>query len=214
LSKDSRVGPFGFKRWTENRFVEECAQLIEVATAIGNTTAADEIRKRALGVIDDPRLQGWKIGGEQNKPPELAVLGRFVGTWDGEVVTKPAVWTPKEVRENIVEVHEMVLDGWYLQGRAMTPEGEMRAILMSTYDPIKRTYRIWRFSPGGLGEELTGQWDEATATLTIPTDLGNKINSATTFHLIDKDHHDFHTLAKDSDGKVYLDIQGTLARRK
>ena len=27
------------------------------------------------------------------KPPELKVLQKFVGTWDCEVVMKPAVWT-------------------------------------------------------------------------------------------------------------------------
>jgi hypothetical protein len=51
------------------------------------------------------------FGGEQPpKPPEIKVLEKFVGTWDCEMVMKPAGWTPKEVREKSVEVNEIVSD--------------------------------------------------------------------------------------------------------
>ena len=56
------------------------------------------------------------------KPPELKVLEKFVGTWDCEIVTKPALWTPKESRMKAVEVNEMALDGWFLHGCSKTPD--------------------------------------------------------------------------------------------
>lgn len=148
------------------------------------------------------------------KPTELKVLEKFVGTWDCEVVVRPAVWTPKEVRETSVEVNEMALDGWFLQGSSKTRDGKTTAILMNTYDPVHKRYRIWRFRPGGSCEEMAAQWDEATTTLAITTDLGNGVTSKTAFHLIDRDHRDYHNIAKDGNGKVYLDIQGTVTRRK
>lgn len=154
-------------------------------------------------------------GGEQPpKPPELKVLERFVGTWDGDVVMKPAVWTPKEVREKTVEVNELVMDGWFLQGSSKTRDGKTHAILMNTFDPVQKTFRIWRFVPGGSCKELSGKWDEATSTLTITSELGNGITSKAAFHLIDKDHREYHVVAKDGDGKVYLDMHGTVTRRK
>lgn len=151
---------------------------------------------------------------EPATPPELKLLERFVGTWDCEVVVKPAVWTPKEKREKSVEDNEMALDGWFLRGTSKTTDGKTNAILMNTYDPVKKEYRIWRFTPGGSYEELTGQWDETTATLTIATDLWRGITQKAAFHLIDKDHREYHVVAKDGDGKVYLDVQGTVTRRK
>ena len=148
------------------------------------------------------------------KPPELNVLERFVGTWDCEVVMKPAVWTPEEKREKAVEVNELALDGWFLHGSSKTRDGRTNAILMNTYDPVQKKYRLWRFTPGGSCEELNGQWDEATTTLAITTNLSNGVTSKATFHVIDKDRREYHVLAKDGDGKVYLDIQGTVTRRK
>lgn len=154
------------------------------------------------------------LAAELPKPPELNVLERFVGIWDCEVVVKPAVWTPKEKREKSVEVNEMSLDGWFLHGRSETVNGKTNAILMNTYDPAQKNYRIWRFMPGGSCEEMRGEWDEAPTTLTITTDFGRGITQKAVFHLIDKDHREYHVVAKDADGKVYLDVQGTVTRRK
>jgi hypothetical protein len=148
------------------------------------------------------------------RPPELKVLERFVGTWDCEVVIKPAVWTPTEKREKSVEVNEMSLDGWFLHGSGKTTVGKTNAILMNTYDPAQKNYRLWRFTSGGSCEEMRGEWDEAASTLTITTDLGHGITQRAAFHLIDKDRREYDILAKDGDGKVYLEVHGTVTRRK
>lgn len=153
-------------------------------------------------------------GPPTSKPPQLEVLERFVGTWDCKVIMKPSLWTPKEVRARTVEVNELALDGWFLQGASKDRDGKTNAILMNTYDPVQKKYRIWRFVSGGSCEELVGQWDEATTTLTITTNLGHGITSRATFHVIDKDHREYHVSAKDDDGNVYLDIHGTLTRRE
>ena len=154
------------------------------------------------------------LAAEPPKPPELKVLEQFVGTWDCEAITKPAVWTPKEAHDKTVEVNEMSLDGWFLHGSSTTTAGKTNAILMNTYDPAQKAYRIWRFMSGGSCEEMRGEWDEAASTLTITTDLGHGITQKAAFHLIDKDHREYHVVAKDSDGKVYLEIQGIVNRRK
>ena len=61
---------------------------------------------------------------------------------------------------------------------------------------------------------MAEKWDEATATLTVTTDLGRGITSKAAFHVIDVDHREYDVIAKDSDGEVYLDIHGTVTRRK
>jgi hypothetical protein len=159
-------------------------------------------------------LGPWSSAAEPPKPPELKVLEKFVGTWDSESVSKPAAWTPKEVREKSMEVNEMALDGWYLQGSSRTPEGKVLAIVMNSYDPPEKTYRIWRFLPVGRNDQWTGQWDEATSTLTIKTDIGHGMTATGAIHFTDQDHHELHFLVKDSEGKVYVDSLSTVVRRK
>jgi len=89
------------------------------------------------------------IAGDPPKPPELKVLEKFVGTWDCEIVTKPAAWTPSEKREKAVEINEIAWDGWFLHGCSKTPDGKILAILMNTYDPVRKTAPRFQF----LGSE-------------------------------------------------------------
>jgi hypothetical protein len=35
-----------------------------------------------------------------------------------------------------------------------------------------------------------------------------------TFHFIDADHREYHVIAKDDEGRVYLDIEGKVTPRK
>ena len=85
---------------------------------------------------------------------------------------------------------------------------------MFTYDPVRKEYRFWHFLLGGFVNQWSGQWDEAAKILSLHADIGNGITSTGTMHSIDKDHREFHAVAKDADGKVYHDIQGILTRRK
>lgn len=154
------------------------------------------------------------LGGEgPPKPSELKVLDRFVGTWDGESVSKPAVWTPKEVRGKFVEVRKLVLDGWFVEARGRSADGKPGTIWMMTYDSARKEYRIWLFHVGGFSNHWSGQWDEATSTLSFTGDDGSGITSKSTTHFIDEDHYEFRLIATDRDGKVYQDMRNTLTRR-
>ena len=167
----------------------------------------------AVGLLVMRWLAEQTSAAEPPKPPELKVLEKFVGTWDCEIVTKPAVWTPKERHDQAVEVNEMTAEGWFLHGCSKTPDGKTVLVMMNTYDPVRKKYHFWRFAGQGC-EELDGQWDEATSTLTITTDHGNGVTTTAAFHVIDRDHREYQITAKDGDGKLHLDIHGTVTRRK
>ena len=155
------------------------------------------------------------LGGEgPAKPPELKVLEKFVGTWDAESVSKPAVWTRQEVRAKYVEVRELVLDGWFVESKGRAADGKVDSTSwMMTYDLARREYREWLFVTGGFSIQWSGQWDEATKTFSFTGDAGHGITSKLTAHFIDKDHIEFRIIATDSDGKVYQDMNGRLTRR-
>ena len=147
------------------------------------------------------------------RSPELKVLSRFVGTWDAESVSKPAAWTPQELRETSIEVDEWVLDGWFVQGTTKGRGGKANAISMITYDPMRKEYHFSHFSTGGFVSQWSGQWDEANQTFSLRGDAAKGITSTGTVHFIDRDRREFHLIAKDRDGKVYYDVQGTSTRR-
>jgi tetratricopeptide (TPR) repeat protein len=50
-----------YRQWLDKHFVDECLELIELANAIGDKKAAEEIRQRAAGVVDDPRLRATDV---------------------------------------------------------------------------------------------------------------------------------------------------------
>ncbi len=53
----TKSGGDRFKNWQDKHFVEETLRLITVAKYIGDKKTAEEIRKLAVSVVDDPRLQ-------------------------------------------------------------------------------------------------------------------------------------------------------------
>jgi hypothetical protein len=55
-----------FKAHNENNFVEESLTLIEVALALDDTDAANEIKSKALAIIDDYRLNNAIPKGQEN----------------------------------------------------------------------------------------------------------------------------------------------------
>ena len=160
-------------------------------------------------------LGAWAFGDEgPAKPPEMEVFGRFIGTWDCEVISKLAVWTPKEVREKTMEVNEWVMDGWFMHGTGKSAKGEIRTVVMNTYDPAAKLYRFWQFLLGGRCSESIGKWDEATKTLTLTTGLDGGITMKGLFHIIDQNHRQYDIVAQDAEDKVYLNVHGEVSRRK
>jgi hypothetical protein len=146
------------------------------------------------------------------KPAELKVLERFIGKWKFEMIAKPAEWTPKEMRTVGTTTNEWVLDGWFQHHKVKDDQGERIDVM--TYDPRKKTYRSWSFDSNGYANEMTGDWDEKSKTLTTQGDFGNGITAVAKMLFIDNDNREVNLVAKDVKGKIYLDIRGKLSRQK
>lgn len=146
------------------------------------------------------------------KPPEMKVLDRLVGKWESETISKPAEWTPKEVRGKQSITREWVLNGRYIQEKG--GDAENPAICMFTYDSDKKAYRFWLFSGAGNAMELTGQWDEASKVMTWKGDMGNGITTSGPMRFIDDNTVEWQAIAKDAAGKVYHHMEGKVKRKK
>jgi len=142
------------------------------------------------------------------KPPELQLLHRWVGTWDGEFTDLRTQEVGKSTSR-----WEMVLDGRFLQGKLESPRRE--TLVMMTYDPEDRVYRVWSFSSTGRSGHGTGRWDEKSMTMTWDG-KGRGVEGPETSilieHWLDEDTREVNNTIKDAEGKVIADIKVKVRR--
>jgi hypothetical protein len=153
---------------------------------------------------------------EKADPPlslELKVLERLVGSWDVVGISKPAAWTPKEVRTTSKVTRKWVLDGHFLQDTTEASDGQEMFSLM-TFDSQVKKYRSWWFSSEGDNNKSSGDWDGATETISLKSNLDEKLVGQTSVRFVNKDRHVVKMEIKDGDGKLYFDGEWAVTRRK
>jgi hypothetical protein len=106
-----------------------------------------------------------------------------------------------------------VLDGRFVQDTSEASDGQ-EALALTTFDPEIKKYRSWWFSSEGHHNKATGDWDEATATMSFKADLDDKLVARSSVRFINKDRHVWQVEIKDGDGKLYFDSEWTVTRRK
>ena len=146
-------------------------------------------------------------------PTELKILERMIGNWDATSVSKPAEWTPQEVRTTSKVTRKWILDGHFVQDTAEISDGT-QSIALTSYDPQMKAYRAWWFNSKGNKSTPTGQWDSGSKTISYQSDLGNGITARNSVRFIDMDNEEWNVVIKDGDGKLYLDLNVKSKRRK
>ena len=147
--------------------------------------------------------------------PELKVLQRYVGSWQWQMVSKPAEWTPEKTTATATGKAE-----WILRGRMIEDKGVMfdnvHVLALKTYDSDNKVYQQWWFDSNGNipRGEYRGKWDEATQTFTWKGSLPNGITSTRTDRFIDKDTLESTVVFKDRTGKVLMDMEAKAKRKK
>ena len=105
----------------------------------------------AILALAGPTAQAQETG---EKAKELEVLGQFVGDWTTEVTSKPAIWTPKEIKFRTTNHAEFVLDGWFLQHIEVNhvvgdPDKVTKSLFIWTFDPKIKKFVGWTFQSSG-----------------------------------------------------------------
>jgi len=147
------------------------------------------------------------------KPAELKVLERFVGTWKVEAIFKPSAQDPKERRETSTSRFELTLNGWFVMERGKTTDDD-EDLQILTFNAKKKVFRRWYFDSDGNTHEWTGKWDEKSSTLTWTGPADDGITTVSVWKLTDKDTLDWTLTAKDKEGKVVVRIEGKSVRQK
>jgi Protein of unknown function (DUF1579) len=176
---------------------------------------SETIKTRQPAEVGVKTLAEWskQKNPDEKLPPELKVLERFVGSWDTVAISKPAVWTPKEVRTTSKVTRKWVLDGQFLQDTSEISDGQ-EGFSLTTFDPQMKKYRGWWFNSEGHRNKSFGEWDGATETLSFKADLDDGLVARSSVRFIDKNRHVWKVEIKDRDGKLYFDCEWTVTRRK
>ena len=144
---------------------------------------------------------------------EMKVLDQRIGTWKAVLSAKPAVWTPDGLELSGDEKIESILKGRFIQGKTVNSD-KSEATWLATYDENQKAYRFWFFNSFGAATQSAGQWDEKTKTITWSDTNEMGVTSVAHWRFVDADTLDWDLLAKDKDGKVYLDMKGKVTRQK
>ncbi len=143
---------------------------------------------------------------------EMNVLERLVGSWDATSVSKPAEWTPREVRTTSKVTRTWVLDGQFVMDASEVSDGR-ESLSLLTYDLQSKSYLMWWFSSAGHSSFSTGKWDAASATMSFKIAQDNGLVARSTMRFLDNNRHVLNVVITDGNGKLYHDKTWDVTRR-
>ncbi len=158
-------------------------------------------------------IQPLRAADAPPNPPELAVLDKFVGEWTTESTVLVLDSKPQNLKTTGTALRKWALNKRIVEETGKSSDGsESRTIF--GYDALKKQYRLWFFDSYGTALEMHGDWNDATQTFTLLTELGGGLTQASTVHFPDKDTQEWTSKVSDTANKVYFDGTGKLKRTK
>lgn len=149
--------------------------VIGVATALLLAVAGDKDKK------SQEKPQEMSMGMSTMPTAELAKMEVFLGTWSGdEVLNFPGM--PPNTKTKSTFVTKKVLGGRFFMSTYKSGwEGQdgkwvdFEGMSLSTYDPLKKTYREWWFDSDGTASESQGRWaDDKTYVAESSGEMGGQ----------------------------------------
>jgi hypothetical protein len=209
--------PAGWTSLGTNRFPDANTNIVDVwMKDEKGTLLLDSHAEKARQPADAAAaiLTDWsRSEPSADRPEELKVLGRLAGTWEAVVVSKPAVWTPKQTETTATWQREWILNERFLLA-TRTDGNETSQLSLFSCDPQSRDYRYWSFTPDGSPSQSRGGWiasEQAFAFQSEPRD-GKTMTMSVRF--VSDDQHEWQLTVLDDDGTKYLDMAVTTTRRK
>ena len=147
-----------------------------------------------------------------DRPAELKVLERMIGTWDDVSIQKPAVWTQKSGRVTAKITRQWILDGRLIMDRSILSDGTENLALFG-FDPQSKVYGLWWFNSEGHHNVATGSWNDKSQTISYVTKLDDGKTWRSSLRFANRNHEVWDFKVTDADGKVYFDMDSIVTRR-
>jgi hypothetical protein len=147
-----------------------------------------------------------------DRPAELKVLERMIGTWDEVSIQKPAVWTPEGGRITAKVTRQWILDGRLMMDTSILSDGR-ESINLRGFDPRSKAYRSWWFNSEGHRNTATGTWNEKSQTISWVSKLDDGKTMHFSIRFANRNQEVVDLKVTDADGKVYFDMDSIVTRR-
>ncbi len=135
--------------------------------------------------------------------PELKVLNRFTGKWEGQ---------DESGRPTTTATCQWVLGGRFVRQNYQTSNG-VEGMIMRGYDPNGRRYVMTMFDSSGTALMLVGQWNEAAKALEMKAPLQDA-TIVVTMTFPDDDTEMWKIATTDAQGNEVTSVGGKNVRVK
>ena len=142
---------------------------------------------------------------------EAKVMQRLVGSWDVVSVSRPAEWTPEEVRMKSKVTREWIMNKTFVMDTSKAADGK-QSIALFAYDPTPKVYRSWWFNSEGYTSKSTGKWNADKQMMSFVSEPINGLTSRGGVQFVNDDKHIWTVVVTDDDGKKYFDTTWTVNR--
>lgn len=147
-----------------------------------------------------------------DRPAELTILERMIGTWDEVSIQKPAVWAPEGGRVTAKVTRQWILDGRVLMDTSIHSDGT-ESINLRGFDPQSKAYRSWWFNSEGQRNTATGSWNEKSETISWVSKLDDGKTMHFSIRFPNRNQEVVDLKVTDAHGKVYFDMDSIVTRR-
>lgn len=149
------------------------------------------------------------------EPIEMRELSPFLGTWTvTEFVSKVAEWTPQEIRkQGASATTQAILGGRYLVDDGVGSNDGSGHHGVWSWNAEEKAYHYTYFGEAGDCGEFTAHWDATLKIMTVTRPMPNGITMRGKIHFPDPNTKEWHMVATDASGKVYLDMTAKETRK-
>jgi thiol-disulfide isomerase/thioredoxin len=137
------------------------------------------------------------------------VLEGLVGTWDATTELKVA---GRGITLKGKDVSELAFGGTYVRGLATNAADERGAIILITFDPAAKKYRMWMYDSLGTEVAWVGTHDEQAKEIRWTSDVSDGVKGAMTWKLADVGYTWEVTIT--SGGKTLMEMKGDHTKKK
>ena len=141
----------------------------------------------------------------------LAVLDRYLGTWEITIQTEGAPWTGGEY------VARWVLDGSFVEKTGYLSSGDhaeaMETTTWMTFDHEEGVYRMWSFMSGGVASEAVATWNPDDHSMTEKRE-DNGMTTIMVTRFVSDERQEWAMEMTGPDGSIVGSISGSNRRLK
>ncbi len=190
------------------------AKLVGLAIAATGKAKAQYDDLELISFDKDKLPKDFEMKHGVTRSPQLALLGRRVGTWATETTIRPCVWFSEGSTSKGIETVRWVLGGQFTETNAKNLTTGVSSRSLVSFDRKSKTYRSWYFDSNGTfpQSKSVGTWDEATQTFTFVSSDDN-MRSTTKLLLIGDDAAKWTGIWKNDEDQVLLDMTISVNRK-